>query len=77
MKSKVIRCSLLALLILITTTSYAQQPVKLSAPEFKGHIASGTYPKIDGVVVVSKGNKILVEEYFNGYKRDSLHCLYR
>jgi len=38
----------------------------------KKHIQEGTFRKVDGIVIV-KGGKILVEEYFNGYDRDKLH----
>lgn len=38
----------------------------------KGAIQEGVYKKINGIVVLKQG-KILVEEYFNGEDRNSLH----
>jgi CubicO group peptidase (beta-lactamase class C family) len=40
--------------------------------ELKGAIEEGIYKKINGIVVLKKG-KILIEEYFNGEDRNSLH----
>lgn len=40
--------------------------------ELKGNIDSGVFKKISGIVVI-KNSRILVEEYFNGETRDSLH----
>ena len=38
----------------------------------KARIHDGTFRKVDGIVVVL-GGKILIEEYFNGYDRDTIH----
>jgi len=38
----------------------------------KASIQDGVFKKVDGILVV-KGGKILIEEYFNGYDRDRLH----
>lgn len=40
--------------------------------ELKGAIDEGIYKKINGIVVLKNG-KILIEEYFNGENRNSLH----
>lgn len=40
--------------------------------ELKGTIDSGVFKKISGIVVL-KNSRILIEEYFNGETRDSLH----
>lgn len=40
--------------------------------ELKGAIDAGIYKKINGIVVL-KDSKILIEEYFNGENRNSLH----
>lgn len=40
--------------------------------ELKKLITADKYPNIDGVII-SKNDKILFEEYFNGFGRDSLH----
>ncbi|MDH4220899.1 MAG: beta-lactamase family protein, partial [Candidatus Aminicenantes bacterium] len=38
----------------------------------KARIQDGTFRKVDGIVVV-KGGKVLIEEYFNGYDQHTLH----
>ncbi|MDN5211593.1 serine hydrolase [Fulvivirgaceae bacterium BMA12] len=38
----------------------------------KQHIGSGVYPNIDAIIV-DKQNKVIIEEYFNVFKQDSLH----
>lgn len=40
--------------------------------ELKGRIESGEFRKVNSIIVIKNG-KILVEEYFNGETRDSLH----
>ncbi|MEP7075928.1 MAG: serine hydrolase [Acidobacteriota bacterium] len=40
--------------------------------ELKAAITDNTYKKINGIVVIKNG-KLLIEEYFNGENRDSLH----
>lgn len=40
--------------------------------ELKGAIDEGIYKKINGIVVLKNG-KIIIEEYFNGENRNSLH----
>lgn len=40
--------------------------------EIKGLIDSGYFKKINGIVVIKKG-KLLIEEYFNGDSRSTLH----
>ena len=38
----------------------------------EARILDGTFRKVDGIVVV-KGGKVLIEEYFNGFDRDTIH----
>lgn len=40
--------------------------------ELKGEIARDKYKQINGIVVIKNG-KLLIEEYFNGESRDTLH----
>jgi len=40
--------------------------------ELKGNIEAGVFKKINGVIVIKNG-RLLIEEYFNGEGRDSLH----
>lgn len=40
--------------------------------DLKGEVAKNTYPNIDGIIV-EYDDKIILEEYFNGFERDSLH----
>ncbi len=49
-----------------------QQPIKSKLRDLKEAMATNKYPNIDGIVV-ARNNKILIEEYFNGFERDSLH----
>lgn len=43
-----------------------------SLDDLKNQINNKIYPNIDGIVVSQHGN-ILIEEYFNGFERESLH----
>lgn len=45
-----------------------------SLEDLKNKINKNAYPNIDAIVV-SKNNKIIIEEYFNGFTKDSLHDL--
>lgn len=64
---------LFALLVVLFTHCHAQQQRDQALIEtLKGKIADKTYPKIDAVIV-EHGDKILIEEYFNGFKKDSQH----
>ncbi|WP_083925366.1 serine hydrolase domain-containing protein [Flexithrix dorotheae] len=49
-----------------------QQSMQNQLTELKKRIESGDYPNIDAIVVASD-NKIMLEEYFNGSKREDLH----
>ncbi|MDJ1472872.1 serine hydrolase domain-containing protein [Xanthocytophaga flava] len=61
-----------AILILLFANCHAQQVDKSIVEELKTKIASKTYPKIDAIVV-EQDNKIIIEEYFNEFKKDSQH----
>lgn len=52
----------------ISKEKFDNQKIK----ELKGAIDEGIYKKINGIVVLKNG-KILIEEYFNGENRSSLH----
>ncbi len=54
--------------IAISNESFNQQKIK----QLKGAIEEGVFKKINGIVVLKEG-KILIEEYFNGENRNSLH----
>ncbi|WP_106794279.1 serine hydrolase [Aquimarina sp. Aq78] len=64
--------TLIILLLLLSLSCIGQQSTKDKTTELKELIDSDKYPNIDGIVV-AKNNKILIEEYFNGFDRDSLH----
>ncbi|MBX2844475.1 MAG: beta-lactamase family protein [Flammeovirgaceae bacterium] len=51
---------------------HSQQLTNSKLTDLKKAIAADKYPNIDGIVV-SKNNKILIEEYFNGFKKNSQH----
>ncbi len=52
----------------VSNEQFDNQKIK----ELKGAIDEGIYKKINGIVVLKNG-KILIEEYFNGENRNSLH----
>ncbi len=52
----------------VSTTSFDQNKIK----ELKGNIDEGVFKKISSVIVIKNG-KLLIEEYFNGKTRNSLH----
>jgi CubicO group peptidase (beta-lactamase class C family) len=67
-----LRFNLIILLSLLSLSCQSQQSTYDKLTELKELIASDKYPNIDGIVV-ARNNKILIEEYFNGFERDSLH----
>lgn len=62
---------LLAILCLASTTC-AQEARDKKIAELNKVAASDDYPRIDAIVV-QQHNKPLVESYFNGFERDTLH----
>jgi CubicO group peptidase (beta-lactamase class C family) len=54
--------------IAISNESFNKEKIK----QLKGAIDEGVFKKINGIVVLKNG-KILIEEYFNGENRNSLH----
>lgn len=54
--------------LLTSDSSFDEKLIK----QLKGAIHEGIYKKINGIVVLKDG-KILIEEYFNGADRNSLH----
>ena len=67
-----IKITLLILAILITISGHSQDIKKALLKDLKDEIAEKVYPNIDGIVV-ELGDKIILEEYFNGFEKDSLH----
>ena len=63
---------LMVSIVLLSSSCKGQRSREDKMVELKELIASDKYPNIDGIVV-AKNNQILVEEYFNGFERDSLH----
>jgi CubicO group peptidase (beta-lactamase class C family) len=62
----------LAILILLTTIGQAQPAETPLAREIKEKIADKMYSKIDAIIV-KHNDKIILEEYFNGFGKDSRH----
>lgn len=58
--------------VLLTTSCQSQKSTIDILTDLKDQIAPAKYPKIDGIVV-TQNNKILIEEYSNGFKREDLH----
>ena len=54
--------------LLVSKEPFDQNKIK----ELKGNIDEGVFKKISSVVVIKNG-KLLIEEYFNGKNRNSLH----
>ncbi len=64
------------MLMLLFITSKAQEVDQSLFRELKEKVIDNTYPKIDAVIVENNDN-IIFEEYFNGFNKDSRHCLFR
>lgn len=62
------RLIIFLLLVSISTGSNAQR----GFTKMEQAITAGFYPKVHSVLV-SQNGKIIYEQYFNGYRRDSLH----
>ncbi|MEQ8424010.1 MAG: serine hydrolase, partial [Cyclobacteriaceae bacterium] len=67
-----VKLGLIILMALLNISCRSQQSNKDKLTELKELITNDKYPNIDGIVV-AKNDKILIEEYFNGFERDSLH----
>ncbi len=63
---------LFAIVLLLFINCQAQQVNRSFIEELKEKVTDKTYPKIDAIVV-EHNDKIILEEYFNGFKKDSLH----
>jgi len=68
---KIINPLTIALLFLSVSCS-GQQSSNNGTADLKAIVASDKYPNIDAVIIAQK-DSILIEEYFNGFERDSLH----
>lgn len=66
------RTLLFAILLLFFTSCHAQQVNKSPIEELKEKVADKTYPKIDAIIV-EQNDTIIMEEYFNGFKKESQH----
>ncbi len=63
--------NLIFLLILLSLSCKSQQATKALPTELKELLGSNKYPNIDAILV-AQNDKILIEEYFNDFERDSL-----
>ena len=61
-----------SLMMLLLTSCQGQDANKALIKELKEKVADAMYPNIDGILV-EQGSSILLETYFNGFERDSLH----
>ena len=59
-------------MMLLLTSCQGQDANKALIKELKEKVADEVYPNIDGILV-EQGSSILLETYFNGFERDSLH----
>ena len=66
------KTTLFVILVLLSISCPAQHVDKSLIEELKEKVADKTYPKIDAIVV-EHDDKIIIEEYFNGFKKDSQH----
>ena len=62
----------LLFLIFLSTVCHSQQADIDQISKLKAAITSDKYPNIDGVLV-SHNDSVIIEAYFNGFGRDSLH----
>lgn len=65
---------LFALATLVFINCRAQLAEMSFLEELKEKVADKTYPKIDAIIV-QQGEEIIMEEYFNGFHKDSIHDL--
>ncbi|MFK8102975.1 MAG: serine hydrolase domain-containing protein [Saprospiraceae bacterium] len=63
---------ILGLALMLVTTCQSQTINNPLLQDLKAKVAEKVYPKIDGIIV-EHGDKIIVEEYFNDFEKDSLH----
>ncbi|MBB5286166.1 CubicO group peptidase (beta-lactamase class C family) [Rhabdobacter roseus] len=63
---------LAALFILLFTNCQAQPAEHSLLKELKEKVVDKTYPKIDAIVV-KRGDTMIIEDYFNGFKKDTPH----
>lgn len=62
----------LSFVIFSFSSCLAQNTNQTQLQELKDRIADNTYPNIEGIIV-KHGDSLIVEEYFNGFGKDSLH----
>ena len=60
------------LAILSITNCQGQDLDKSRLKDLKGKVHENIYPNIDGIII-EHDDRIIMEEYFNGFKKDSLH----
>jgi len=61
-----------AFFFLIFFSCQSQQEPSILSSEIQTLITEEQYPNIDGILV-AQNDSLLIEEYFNGYKKDQLH----
>ncbi len=62
----------LIVLLFLGLSCTGQQTVNNKVIELKEIVSSDQYPNIDGILV-AKDDRIIIEAYFNGFEKDSLH----
>ena len=62
------KTTLFVILVLLSISCQAQHVDKSLIEELKEKVADKTYPKIDAIVV-EHDDKIIIEKYFNGFKK--------
>lgn len=62
----------LVLVVLITTSCQGQDINQSNLDQLKEKIAEKVYPKIESIIV-EQDNKMLIEEYFNGFEKADRH----
>ncbi|WP_126973595.1 serine hydrolase domain-containing protein [Gynurincola endophyticus] len=69
---QLIRTILLCITTFFITGCQAQVVESFLIKELRSKIADKTYPRIDGILV-QQADKIILEEYFNGFKKNTTH----
>ncbi len=59
-------------LLFLTLSCYSQPSKNDQIIELKQHIGTDQYPNIDAIIV-AQNNKIIIEEYFNGFDKNKPH----
>lgn len=65
---------LFTLSLLVCTNCYAQRADHFPPEELTKKVADKTYPRIDAILVKQR-DRVVMEEYFNGFKKETPHDL--